>query len=205
MQRQTRVLRINPALRRTSEPASGFAIDRYTETRSLRVLTFLILLTMGDCVTVSTTAHAPSPLTDSDLNNSWAGTPATPAAPAQPERIEKALGSDACSIRLGDIEGALVLYYAVNRQLPLQLDNLRTDNGSPLPLSCPTSGRPYLYSAQGLASPGRLMRIIVWDDAPVHNGFRWCIFMAPTRTGQLSLDVRPIPESMFKTYALPAQ
>jgi hypothetical protein len=171
----------------------------------VRLPTFVLLLALVGCVTVTPPAQPRSPLTDADLTNPWAGEPTATAPPPEPERIEKALGSDACSIRLGDIEGALVLYYAVHRQLPLQLQDLLADNGAPLPLSCPTSGRPYLYSAQGLVSPGRAMRIIVWDDAPVHNGFRWCIFMAPSHAGELTLDVMPIIERMFKTYAAPIQ
>jgi hypothetical protein len=136
-----------------------------------------------------------SALTDADLSNPWETN--------KPQTVEQALGSDPCSVRLQDIEGALVLSYAMNRQLPQQLQDLRGENGAALMLTCPTSGRPYLYSAQGLISPGRNMRIIVCDDAPVHNGYRWCIFMAPSKPGELALDVKPIPESLFKTYVLP--
>ena len=167
----------------------------------MRVSILIALLVLVGCVTTPQPTRPRSPLSDSDLANPWGNTPASTASPAGPERIERALGSDACSIRLGDIEGALVLSYALNRQLPMQLQDLRAENGSPLPLTCPTSGRPYLYSTQGLVSPGKVMRIIVWDDAPVHGGFRWCIFMAPSHPGELSLDVRPIPEAMFRTYA----
>src|SRR5258707_7434411 len=112
-----------------------------------------------------------SALTDSDLSNPW--------EPNKPQTVEQALDSDPCSVRLQDIEGALVLSYAMNRQLPQQLQELRGVGGAPLTLTCPTSGRPYLYSPRGLFSAGRSMKIIVWDDAPVHNGYRWCIFMAP--------------------------
>jgi hypothetical protein len=171
----------------------------------VRLSIFFLAIALVGCTSSSPPAPRHSGLTDADLTNPWANEPVATAAPAQPERIEKALGSDECSIRLGDIEGALVLSYALNHQLPTQLADLRSEDGAPLKLTCPTSGRPYMYSAQGLVSPGRAMRILVWDDAPIHNGFRWCIFGVPSRPGELALDVKPIPESMFRTYAPMAQ
>jgi hypothetical protein len=155
-----------------------------------------LLLTLVACQPMPS-AQTPrhSSLTDADLANL--------AAPNTPQTVEQALGSDPCSVRLQDIEGALMLAYAMNRQLPPQLQDLRSGDGTPLMLTCPTSGRPYFYSPQGLFSAGRSLRIVVWDDAPVHNGYRWCIFMAPAKPGELAMDVKPIPESLFKTYVSP--
>ena len=158
------------------------------------------------CASETSTTPPPrhSALTDADL----AGLGVVPGAPASGQpvgSVEQAVGSDPCAIRLGEIQDALVRYYAARRELPQQLQFLWAENGTGLQLACPKSGHLYSYSREGLVNPGRTMRIIVWDDAPVHDGYRWCILMAISPSGGLALDIKPLPEAVFKTYIKPVE
>jgi hypothetical protein len=170
---------------------------------TVSLATSLLFVPTG-CTSETSTTTMPrhSSLTDADL----AGLGAVPAGPASGQRtgsVEQAVGSDPCSIRLGEIQDALVRYYAAKRELPQQLQYLWSENGTGLQLTCPKSGHLYSYSREGLINPGRTMRIIVWDDAPVHDGYRWCVLMAISPAGGLALDIKPLPEAVFKTYASP--
>ncbi len=133
------------------------------------------------------------------------------ADPAQPSghpsgRLtpDEAVATDPCAMRLHDISGALLQYFALNKRLPDKLDDVKAfaDAGEPLQLSCPASGKPYGYAPAGLVLEGRRKRIIVFDPTPAHDGQRWCVFMADdTRPGAAqSLEVLPVPEAVFHLY-----
>jgi hypothetical protein len=104
---------------------------------------------------------------------------------------------------LQDIEGAMLLYYAVNRHLPEKLDELKefADVGTELNFTCPVSGQPYVYAPGGLQSAGRNKRIIMHDATAAHDGKRWCILMAPIKPGQAPyMEVLQMTDAMFRTY-----
>jgi hypothetical protein len=113
-----------------------------------------------------------------------------------------AITNDACGSRLQDISGALLEYYALNRDLPVALDDVRNmgDLDAPLKFTCPDTGLPYVYVPRGLHHPGKDMYIIVHDAIP-HDGLRHCILMSvsgSTRTPQMQVVV--MPETMFLSY-----
>ncbi len=114
---------------------------------------------------------------------------------------EAVVATDTCASRLQDIGEALLLYYSVNKHLPAQLEELKSESGTPLNFTCPQSGKPYLYISSGLAAVSHDKRIIICDSTPSHNGKRWCIFMPPPRPGQaVSMEVLEVPEGLYRTY-----
>jgi hypothetical protein len=116
---------------------------------------------------------------------------------------DEIVGSDACSSRLHDIEGAILLYYVANHRLPITLDEVTpyADAGSVLKFTCPISNQPYVYSQAGLFAAGYDKRIIVWDPAPSHHGMRWCIVMPQVQPGTaLVPEVVQMQEKAFEAF-----
>jgi hypothetical protein len=108
--------------------------------------------------------------------------------------------TDACANRLHDISGGLLLYYAVNHRLPANLDELRQLPGFvPTDFVCPVSKKPYVYNPIGVQTLGQPERIILYDPAPSHSGFRWAVtFIEPQReTDPPITKVIGLPESHF--------
>jgi hypothetical protein len=116
---------------------------------------------------------------------------------------ETAVRNDPCAARLQTIGGALLLYWATNKHMPQNLDELKpfADFDEPIELTCPVSHKPYLYAPNGLAAAGKEKRIVVYDAESSHNGNRWCLFMIPPRPGQaLATEVLEVPEGIFHTF-----
>jgi hypothetical protein len=102
-------------------------------------------------------------------------------------------------MRLHDVCGPLLLYYATNRALPAKLEQLSAVPGfeNVNDFTCPASGKPYVYNPAGLPAPDRSMRLIIYDAA-AHGGTRWAIAIpvAPGE-GPLVAKVVAVPESFF--------
>ena len=117
---------------------------------------------------------------------------------------DQAVATDPCAIRLHDIGGALLHYFAVNKRLPDRLEEVQSfgDADQPLQFTCPTSGKTYGYAPQGLILEGRKKRIIVFDQMAAHDGQRWCVFMAeePRPGAAQSIEVLAVPEGVFRLY-----
>lgn len=108
---------------------------------------------------------------------------------------------DPCAERLHDICGQLLLYYAVNKDLPRTLGDLRRSHFSEtiLNLACPVSHEPYIYNREGLPVPDREGKIIVFDTKPCHAGMRWGILLEPAKPGQpLVLRILRAPEAAIQ-------
>ena len=127
------------------------------------------------------------------------------AADVGPVSADDAVSADASAARLHDIEGPLLMYYALHHRLPDRLEEIRplADADTDLQLVAP-SGQPYLYAPNGLGAPGTSKRIIVADPAPSpRTGARQCILMPPPPTtlgAPLSMEVLPVPEAAFKQF-----
>lgn len=117
---------------------------------------------------------------------------------------DQAVVTDPCAIRLHDIGGAILQYFALNKRLPDRLEDATTfaDTDQPLQFTCPTSGKTYGYAPRGLVLEGRKKRIIVFDQMAAHEGQRWCVFMAddPRPGAAQSIEVLAVPEGVFRLY-----
>ena len=130
-------------------------------------------------------------------------TPPPPLPTDHQPSADEAVGSDECSNRLHDIEGALLLFYVANHRLPIVLDEVKpyADAGTPLKLTCPVSNQPYQYSQAGLFAAGYDKRLIVWDPLPSHHGMRWCIVMPELQPGRaLVPEVVQMSEKAFEAF-----
>jgi hypothetical protein len=128
------------------------------------------------------------------------------------DSLDQALGSDPCSARMQDIEGAFLSFLSNNgNQLPDTLEQLKQvpGLGPGLNLNCPVTGQPYLYSAQGLYLPPEsreVRKIILWEPTPSHNGSRVCLLIPRLDPGHgVAMEVKLIPEAEFKKAVPPIQ
>lgn len=124
-------------------------------------------------------------------------------SPGPTMSADQAVASDPCASRLQDISGALLLYVAINKQLPPHLEDLQSmaDVDTQLQFTCPVSGKPYLYIPDGLHAPAQAKEIVVADAEPSHHGKRWCVLMGKLEKGHASaMEVLEIPEATFHTY-----
>jgi hypothetical protein len=124
-----------------------------------------------------------------------------PAGPDNPHANVDAL-TDPCAARMHDLAGAMLLYYAVHKKMPDKLEELKplADADQQLSFVCPKSNLPYGYVPEGLGAQGKKARIVVFDSTPVHNGFRWCMMVSPSKPGSITVDVVPLSDALFHTY-----
>jgi len=108
--------------------------------------------------------------------------------------------TDPCAMRMHDISGALLFYYATHHELPKSVGELRHLGGfEDVEYVCPVSGLPYVYVPAGLPAPNEPgAKIILYDAAPSHQGMRWAItILEPQGSGPLVTKVIAVPESYF--------
>ena len=97
---------------------------------------------------------------------------------AAPAGRRPSVEADACSERLHDLSGRLLLHYSLHRRLPPTLEAMEAfDPENPVPFVCPVSEKPYVYRPEGLQVPGRPGRLVLYDAAPCHSGMRWGVFV----------------------------
>ncbi|MCX5653260.1 MAG: hypothetical protein NTY65_01205 [Planctomycetota bacterium] len=116
---------------------------------------------------------------------------------AAPTTRKTGVETDPCADRLHEISGHLLLYYSTNGVLPDDLAGLNAATATPLPpLVCPTSGKPYVFSHEGLSVQGRRGRLVLYDTTPCHSGKRWAILAEVLAENQpLSARVILVPET----------
>ena len=116
---------------------------------------------------------------------------------------EDPIGSDPCASRLHNISGQFLMYYALNGRLPAQMSDLKTvaDVDDQTDYVCPISHQPYSYVPGGLTLPSGGPRLIAFDAAPVHNGFRWGIlFSTPKGKQPATTWVIKLNSALFAEY-----
>ncbi len=155
----------------------------------LALLLTLVVLLAGCESTTKTAPH--NPYANADLNQNL-----TP---------DQLADSDPCSMRLHDIAGLLLIYYAKHSELPQDLDQLQTvaDATDSLDFTCPDTHQPYAYVSGGIRSPSINRQIILYDAVPHPNGVRWCIFLSPATLHHGAspvMDVLPVAETTFQTF-----
>jgi hypothetical protein len=129
------------------------------------------------------------------------------AGTAGPQRASdraRLSNTDACAMRLHDIAGALLFYYATHHALPERLDELGRLPGFENigEFACPVSRQPYIYNPTGILNPDGQSRLVVYDAAPSHSGLRWAVsIIEPSDNAPLIAKVIAVPESMFSPAA----
>jgi len=111
---------------------------------------------------------------------------------------------DPCADRLHDICGDLLHYYSVHGNLPERLLDAASGPQPALSLTCPTSGKAYVYSATGIEIPGWPGRVVVHDAEACHSGVRWGILMETPQQGKaMVIRVARLPEAAFSSQGKP--
>jgi len=121
------------------------------------------------------------------------------AATGEPAKLSN---TDPCAMRMHDLCGGLLLYFAQHQDLPSKLEDLATIPGLDAPggaaFVCPESAKPYVYSIDGMMEPERRSRIILYDPEPSHLNMRWAIRIQEPQAGEaLVARVVALPESRF--------
>ena len=172
---------------------------------AFRAAAAVALLAVGGCVTSSTTTGG-FPTGHANVSVS-SGTGAGPvvspngSSSAQPFRGDP-IGNDPCDIRLQDISGQLLLYYAIHQRLPAHLEELAsvTELDQVPDYVCPVTHQPYSYLPAGLELRGDARRLIVFDAVP-HGGKRRVILYAPAQGRQPPMmNAVELPERAFAAY-----
>ena len=113
---------------------------------------------------------------------------------------------DPCADRLHSIEGELITYYALKRELPATLAELEryASPGETTDYRCPVSKESYVYVPTGLALANDVKqgRLILYDAKPVHDStkgpMRWGILFSEARGREpVTTHVIPIPEEVM--------
>jgi hypothetical protein len=152
------------------------------------------------------------------------------AEPVMPGSDDPALDwSDPCLTNLDEINGALLVYYGLHKSLPPSLEEMPrvSPSGERISLTCPSSGKRYVYYPEGLKPPvlvdqnnvlhaGTLL--ILYDAEPSHemvqhltdgkNNYdvkkkvRFGIVMEPRRVQSqtVQLYVVPIEQNLLDMY-----
>ena len=122
-------------------------------------------------------------------------------APVTPTGVQ----IDPCEERLHDVVcQQLMMYYAIHKELPPTLEALRSVDPAQR-LDCPTSGKPYVYNAEGLEVSGWSGRLIVYDSETIHDGHRWGIVADFPKPGKpFAVRVARPPEGAIRWRPRPA-
>jgi hypothetical protein len=152
----------------------------------------VLTLTLVGCQTTTTTTTPRKTITHTqtlDQSSTSADKP-----------IDQITPTDPCASQLHDLCHPLLLYYATRHQLPERIEELRQIPGfESAHFICPVSKKPYIYNPIGVQTAGQPARIVLYDPAPSHSGFRWAIsIIEPQRESDpLITKVIGLPESHF--------
>jgi hypothetical protein len=161
----------------------------------------------GGCVTETHRADGPVTVTTKSTSKrkptgatrqTAAKAPGNPSSPSSPSE-----STDPCAMRLHDLSGLLLMYYAVNKRLPESLDELQslTDVDTEFHTECPASGRPYVYAPAAIPPAGSDQFLVLYDAVPAHRGLRWGVFILPPHERQPpTTKVILMSEVVFRNY-----
>ena len=125
--------------------------------------------------------------------------PAT--APSLSQSESPVIGStDPSAMKLHDLSGAMLMYYALNKRLPDSIDDLRplADGDAGADALVPGTRTPYVYSANGIVLQDQSARVVLYEPAPLHDGFRLAVRIdEPKPDRPLIARVISLPESFF--------
>lgn len=106
--------------------------------------------------------------------------------------------TDPSAMKMHDIAGALFFYYAMNKRFPEKIEDAFAVGDVPLDMNVPGGKGQYVYTPDGFLLQDRKSRIVVFEPAPLHDGYRLAITIAdPEGTQPLVAKVIALPESFF--------
>ena len=131
--------------------------------------------------------------------------------------------NDPCVLNLGAMIENLIVLYSSRRTLPPALNQLPgiSVTGQKIGLTCPETGKPYVYVPQGIHPPSDLGPtapwLILYDAEPAHHivrhfevgnqqydlkqQVRYGIVMRPAPQGQpVAMYVVPVDDALLKAY-----
>ena len=173
--------------------------------RPVRFVAVLLLLAGAGCTTQKqpkTTALAPNEFGSS---SSQAAKPRVIDMTHLPKSGQY-FDVDPCADRLHSIEGQLITYYALHRELPRDLAELAryAEPGDTTDYTCPVSHQTYVYVPTGLALNKDVTqgKLVIYDAKPVHDStrgpMRWGILFSEARGREpVKTQVIPIPEDVM--------
>jgi hypothetical protein len=106
--------------------------------------------------------------------------------------------------RLHDLSEPLLLYYAINRRLPENLEDLNSvaDATRPPEFTSPASGKPLVYTPSAVPPAGQDRRLVLYDPTPTPGRTYWAILMGYPRGDQPAATwVVELPEHALRTFA----
>jgi hypothetical protein len=105
---------------------------------------------------------------------------------------------DPSAIKMHDIEGAILMYYAINKVLPPKIEDALPLADVPLDMNVPGTSQQYVYTREGIILQDQEARLIVYEPAPLHKGHRLAIRVNDPKAFQpLVMHIIPVPESFF--------
>ncbi len=157
-------------------------------------------LLCAGCVTTTSGYIPPKPM-KTTVNDNKEPNPLEEQSVVGNISSDDAVMTDPSAARLHEIAGNILLYLAVNSQMPKSLQDLKTVADEDLNLICPQTNSPYVYVPEGLHAPGKTKAVVVYEPAARPNGTRWCILMAEPRPGAApAMEVLQMSDALFLGY-----
>ncbi|MGC4034211.1 MAG: hypothetical protein QM754_21235 [Tepidisphaeraceae bacterium] len=123
----------------------------------------------------------------------------TPGTTPLPDNAQAVISNtDPSALKMHDIAGALFFYYAMNKHFPEKIEAAFAVGDVPLDMNVPGGHGQYIYTPDGFLLQDRKSRIVVFEPAPLHDGYRLAITIADPEGNQPMLaKVIALPESFF--------
>jgi hypothetical protein len=166
------------------------------------VVALIFIAAFGGC------QSEPAPRPRAEVSRSQKVSIVSPGAqsPIAAKEVDALVTADPCGVRVSAIAGKLLMYYAIHRRLPAELQELGelADPDEAMEFTCPTSGLPYVYVPSGMRFAGKDERLVLHDAEPSHDGSRWGVLAAPPKGARPATTwaVR-LPEDVFQAYTKP--
>lgn len=125
---------------------------------------------------------------------------ATKPPVGKPQTSDMAIvaNDDPSAIKMHDLEGAILMYYALNKVLPPKIEDALPLADVPLDLNVPGTSQQYVYTREGIILQDQEARLILYEPAPLHQGYRLAIRVNDPKAFQpLVMHIIPVPESFF--------
>ncbi len=128
--------------------------------------------------------------------------PAAPVAPTMPDP-----NTDPTALRLQDLAGDVLFFFARHRRLPSSLVELGASipGGDPSLVTDPASRLPFVYQVHGPVIAHFPGRLLMYQPVAGPGPGRWVLLLDDSgRTGRLGTFVQYVPETLLQAALTPA-